>query len=118
MTSLSEGIFSVNSLESIEIPNTITSIGDTAFAVNSLVSVVIPDSVTSIGSSAFLSNNLTSVTIGSGITSIGSLAFYNNNTLSSICIERAAAGMTLGSTEAFPTYVTAVDYQSDGDCYD
>ena len=91
------------------------SIEDDAFYTNSLTSVIIPDNVTLIGDIAFNSNNLTSVIIGSGITSIEYSAFGTNLDLSSICIEREAAGLTIG-TFAFPTSVT-IDYQSDGDCF-
>ena len=55
------------------------------------------------------------VIIGSGITSIGFLAFDNDG-LSSVCIERARAGLTLASI-VFPSDAT-IDYQSDGDCTD
>ena len=114
LTSIAGAMFYNNSLESIEIPEGITSIGEGAFNNNSLASVTIPDSVTSIGDNAFYNNSLASVIIGSGITSIGGWAFGVNNDLSSICIERVAAGLTIGNS-AFPSSVT-IDYQSDGDC--
>ena len=114
LTSIASSMFFANSLESIEIPEGITSIEDNAFNTNFLASLIISDNVTTIGDNAFGSNSLTSVTIGSGITSIGTWAFLANSDLSSICIERAEAGLTLGSSP-FPNSAT-VDYQSDGDC--
>ena len=98
LTSIAGSMFRTNSLGSIEIPNTITSIEVSAFRQNSLASVTIPSSVISIGGHAFLDNSLTSVVIGSGITSIGVTAFEDNPDLSSVCIERASAGLTLGAT--------------------
>ena len=115
VTAIGESVFEDKSLTSVTIPDSVISIGNFAFDTNSLVSVIIPDSVTSIGIAAFNSNSLTSVIIGSGITTIGISAFGTNLDLSSVCIERANAGVTLG-TSAFPTSVT-VDYQSDGDCF-
>ena len=113
VVSIGVSAFEFNSLTSLIISDSVTSIGDSAFYGNSLTSLTIPDSVTSIGDSAFGSNSLTSVTIGSGITSIGIYVFTSNNDLTSICIERASAGLTVGS-DAFPITPT---YESDGDCF-
>ena len=115
VTAIGDNAFQENSLTSVIIPNSVTSIGENAFYTNSLASVIIPDSVTSVEEAAFNSNNLTSVIIGSGITNIGIIAFGTNLDLSSVCIERARAGLTLGAF-AFPSTLT-IDYQSDGDCF-
>ena len=114
MKKIGDNAFKSKSLTSVIIPNSMISIRGNAFSSNSLTSLTIPDSVTSIEEEAFKNNSLTSVTIGSGISLIGYWAFKDNNNLSSICIEREAAGLTLGFSP-FPTSAT-IDYQSDGDC--
>ena len=55
----------------------VTSIGYRAFSMSSLTSVTIPNSVTTIGEYAFYScEGLTCIPIPSGVTSIGEFAFY------------------------------------------
>ena len=114
VTSIGDEAFKDKLLTSVIIPNGVISIRSNAFNANTLTSVIIPDSVTTIGDSAFNTNTLTSVIIGSGITDIGVLAFFANHNLTSICIEREAAGLSLG-TFAFSITPT---YESDGDCSD
>ena len=65
------------SLQSINIPDSVTSIGDSAFwGCKSLQSINIPDSVTSIGFGAFLfCTSLKSINIPDSVTSIGFGAF-------------------------------------------
>ena len=65
------------SLQSINIPDSVTSIGNSAFAYcKSLKSINIPDSVTSIGNSAFWGcESLQSINIPDSVTSIGNIAF-------------------------------------------
>lgn len=73
-----DGAFSwCESLESVNIPSSVTSIGDEAFAwCSSLKSVSIPSSVTSIGKSSFWGcKSLESVSIPSSVKSIGEDAF-------------------------------------------
>ena len=67
----------LNTLTTIEIPNSVTSIGDYAFYnCKNLTSVVIPDSVKSIGVGAFYGcESLTSVTLSSSLVEIGESAF-------------------------------------------
>ena len=75
-------------LQSIEIPNSITSIGERAFYnCSKLTGITIPDSVISIGTSAFTScSNLTSITIPDSVISIGDNAFSACSSLQSITI--------------------------------
>ena len=115
VTVLRLGSFLDNSLTSVIIPDSVTTIGGSAFQDNSLTSVIIPDSVTTIVSNAFANNSLTSAIIGSGVTGLGNTIFHGNDDLSSICIERVAAGLSL-ATNTFTFFVT-VDYQSDGNCF-
>ncbi len=76
------------SVESIEIPDSVTYIGSGAFdGCTSLGSINIPDGVTSIGSGAFENcTSLESITIPDGVTSIGYGAFENCTSLESITI--------------------------------
>ena len=71
------------SVESIEIPDSITSIGDGAFlSCKSLTDINIPNSVTSFGKKVFLGcANLQTATLGSGVKSIGKSCFLNCNSL-------------------------------------
>ena len=87
-------------LASVTIPNSVTSIEAGAFyACSSLASITIPNGVTSIGTSAFYScYSLASITIPNGVTSIGTSAFYNCYSLASITIPN---GVTSIGTSAF-----------------
>ena len=95
VTSIGSGAFSMNSLTSATIPDSVTSIGDSAFKDNSLTSVTIPDSVTSIGDSAFSNNSIESVTIPDSVTSIGDNAFTNNS-LTSVTIPDSVTSIGYG----------------------
>ena len=110
VTVLADGAFRhCTSLESIELPDSLTSIGSGAFANSGLKSVTIPDSVTSSLNSTFrdctalttvvIGNNvphivsafnnctsLTNVTIGSSVTTIRSDTFRNTPALETIVI--------------------------------
>ena len=78
--------FKCSSLESIEIPNSVTFIGNDAFrGCSNLTSIEIPNSVTSIGDGAFrYCSNLTNIEIPNSVTSIGDLAFHGCSSLMSI----------------------------------
>ncbi len=94
LISIGSGAFRYcNSLEAIEIPNSVTSIGDSAFYnCRNLTSITIPDSVTSIGADAFdYCMNLTSITIPDSVTSIGDYAFNGCMALESITVENGNA---------------------------
>ena len=76
------------SLQSIEIPDSVTSIGNDAFYLcESLQSIVIPASVTSIGDGAFCCcDSLQSIVIPDSVTSIGDETFSVCESLQSISI--------------------------------
>ena len=77
-----------NSVQKIEVGNSVTRIGSYAFNnCQVLASVTIPNSVTSIEAGAFYAcSSLASITIPNGVTSIGTSAFYSCYSLASITI--------------------------------
>ena len=77
VTTIQSYAFSCNSLESIEIPDSVTSIGESAFdGCSSLMRIEIPDSVTSIGYSALSGcSNLISITLPFVGTSKGRISY-------------------------------------------
>ena len=85
---LSEGINEIKnnafrnctSLQSIQLPSTITSIGTYAFAYTGLTSIIIPASITEIKSGTFEGAKLTYVSLPENLTAIRNNAFYNNGT--------------------------------------
>ena len=91
--------YGMNSLTTIEIPNSVTSIGSSAFSsCSSLTSVAIGNSVTSIGNSAFSDcSSLTSVTIPNSVTSIGRSAFSGCSSLTSVTIPNSVTSIGVGA---------------------
>ena len=91
VTSIGEYTFSLCSVTSVTIPNSVTSIGNHAFDVCShLTSLTIPNSVTTIGICAFeYCSRLTSVTIPNSVTSIGNHAFDHCSRLTSVTISNS-----------------------------
>ena len=113
---------SINNIESVEIPNTVTSIGSSAFYGSGIKSITIPDSVTYVGDGIFQycnyleeanllneieelpsrmfigCNNLKNVYLPTGLTSIGSSSFSGCSSLSSVIIP---SGVTYIGNGAF-----------------
>ncbi len=91
------------SLESVDIPDSVTSIGDHAFGnCESLASVDIPDSVTSIGEFAFSGcSSLASVVISDSVTSLEHYTFRGCSSLASVDI---------------PDSVTTIEYGAFSEC--
>jgi len=89
--------YECTSLNSINIPNSVTSIGEQAFAESSLTSITIPNSINTIRNNTFDGcDNLTSVTIPNSVTTIGEHAFQACGSLTSINLP-----ITLTTIEAF-----------------
>ncbi len=94
-----EAFYKCSSLQSVTIGNSVQSIGDYAFSsCDNLQSITIPDSVKSIGSSAFSHcTSLQSITIGNGVQSIGDDAFSYCNSLQSIEISDSVQSIGYGA---------------------
>ena len=97
---IGDGAFAFcGSLQSINIPDSVTSIGDEAFyGCESLQSIKIPDSVTFIGDGAFaFCRSLQSINIPDSVTSIGDEAFYECESLQSINIPDSVTSIGCGA---------------------
>lgn len=92
-----------NSVQKIEIGNSVTSIGLWVFGnCSSLASITIPNGVTSIGTYAFNNcHSLASITMPNGITSIGSRAFNNCYGVALYDFTACTMVPTLANTNAF-----------------
>lgn len=114
VTIISDGaFFQKASLQTIQIPNTVTEIRYEAFFTSGLVEIVIPNSVTNIGHYAFFNcTHLISARIGSGIRGIGTSCFGSCTALKSITIG-ASTPPSLSNANAFngtyPVYVPTPD---------
>ena len=86
------------SLKGVTIPSGVTDIGHNVFfGCSSLENIVIPDGVTHIGLQAFMNcTNLKSVTIGSSVERIDCSAFLNCNKVTSV-VFKSTRGWLLGS---------------------
>lgn len=87
VTAIPDKLFwDAHSLKSVVIPSSVTSIGEGAFYnCGSLESIDIPDSVTSLGDSAFSGcSSLTEITIPAGVESFGRQMFYSANKLTDV----------------------------------
>ena len=114
------------SLQSINIPDSVTSIGDEAFRrCTSLQSINIPGSVTSIGDRAFWDcKYLKSIVLPDGLTSIGDEAFWGCKSLQSINIPNSVmsignrAFMLCESLQSIniPGSVTSIGYEAFNGC--
>ena len=109
-------------LQSVELPSSVTEIGKYAFAYTGLTSVTIPEGVTTIGDNAFTHTGLTSVTIPKGVTTIGSSAFFGCWSLTGVTIPASVTEIGVyafaytGLTEVtIPKGVTTIEaYAFDG----
>ena len=101
--------YGCTSLQSIQLPESLTAIGGSAFyGCSSLQSIQLPESLTAIGSSAF--NGCTSlvvITLPASLTNIYKQAFSGCSSLQYIRIE-ATTPPTLASTNAIPTTIGAI----------
>ncbi len=92
---ISNGAFdSVENVNRIILPNTITSIGNNAFFWCSLESISIPNSVTTIGDKAFYEcDYLSSVKLPSGLITIPDDMFYNCRELKDVTIPKSVTSI-------------------------
>lgn len=86
------------SLQSIEIPNSVISIDDYVFQdCSSLTSVTIPNSVRSIGNDVFNNcRSLTNITIPASVTSLGDQVFWSCGNLTSVVFEEGCRISKMG----------------------
>ncbi|MBO5067072.1 MAG: leucine-rich repeat domain-containing protein, partial [Clostridia bacterium] len=110
--------YNCNSLQSINIPDTVVSIGSSAFAYcSSLQSIDVPNSVTSIGYEAFENcSSLTNAVIGNGVTSIGESVFYGCSSLRSISLPFVGATKEGVNNTHFGYIFGAYNYSSNYSC--
>lgn len=73
------GVESVNGMETVQIPATVTKIGDNAFQYNNLETVAFPEGLQSIGGNAFNSNKMKAVSIPDSVTEMKTGAFSSND---------------------------------------
>lgn len=67
-------------MDSLELPSTITSIEEDAFYATTATKIIIPDTVTTISKNAFSYSNISYIKIGKGITTLKDTPFYNCKT--------------------------------------
>ena len=118
--------YKCSSLQSINIPNSVTIIAGYAFSCcESLRTIDIPDSVTNIGFNAFYSCiSLQSISIPNKVNLIGNYAFYSCISLQTINIpdsvtsirERAFHGCSSLQTINIPNSVTSIGIKAFSDC--
>ena len=101
--------YGCTSLQSIQLPKSLTSIGGSAFyGCTSLQSIQLPESLTIIGSSAFNGcSSLVVITLPASLTNIESNAFAYCSSLQYIRIE-ATTPPTLKSTNAIPSTIGTI----------
>ena len=98
-----------SSLQSIQLPGSLTTIGNTAFnGCSSLQSIQLPGSLTTIGNSAFNGcSSLQSIQLPESLTTIGNSAFNGCTSLQSI-IMKSTTPPTLSNTGAIPSTIRAI----------
>ena len=90
--------YGLSSIESINLPSTLTGIGDRTFgllgASSTYNSLVIPEGVTSIGTYAFYESKINNLVLPSTLTSIGRMAFYDmtSKTITNLSTETQTIG--------------------------
>ena len=111
--------YSITTLSSVSIPNSVTSIGDSAFYnCRGLTSITIGNSVTTIGFGVFSGCvGLTSINIPNSVTTIGGNAFEYCTSLTSITIGNNVT--TIGDTVFNACYsLTSIKVDSGNTVYD
>jgi hypothetical protein len=78
VTAIGMAAFSHNNITGVTIPNTVTHIGISAFSDNRIKHITLPNRLTSIENGVFSDNEIISVTIPNSVRTIGMYAFYNN----------------------------------------
>lgn len=78
ITEIGDNAFQYNNLETVEFPKGLVSIGGNAFNSNKMKSVSLPDSVTEMKTGAFSSNDITKIKFSDGLTKLDEGVFSNN----------------------------------------
>ncbi|KRK63568.1 adhesion exoprotein [Companilactobacillus tucceti DSM 20183] len=102
--------FYSDSIESLNLPSTVTSIGMKAFGFNNaLETLTLPDSLQTIGEQAFVSNpNLKSVFFDKSLTSIGNGAFEYDGISGDLTIPSNVT--SIGDQAFFSNQLTGINY--------
>lgn len=96
----------VNKINSVVLPSTITTIESSAFSNNNLTEIILPQNIIEIGANAFSSNKLTTVVIPGSIKKIDMNAFFCS-TLTSVIIQKAEGDdLTIGNSAFASATVT------------
>ena len=103
---ISDFLFSDNSLNSITIPSYITILGNSAFKNNYLTNITIPSNITYIGQNTFQNNKLNNpITLSTNISYVGTNAFAYNQLANTVDNSYNALITFLGNNQT-PTTTT------------
>lgn len=111
------GIFSTQSIDSVDIPEGIEKVDRNAFTGNEIKTLRLPNSLTEIGQGAFENHQLQELSIPEHVTSIGNAAFRvttgsgqsREKTLKTLTISKESKLVTIGTNAFLGSKLEAVD---------
>lgn len=115
LVSIGKNAFRNSALSYIDIPNSVTAIGDYAFYNAGLSGgVTLSESLTAVNSYAFANNDFTSVYIPESVTSIGLAAFNDCENLQLMTIPKTVTSINEGASATKPMGFTSAGKRIDG----